>query len=212
MQLVVMGAGGHAREVLDVLEAVAGEGDPRDWTVLYAEPGATSPEAAGLVRARGYALVDALPGDATHFLAAVGDPVLRRRLADLAGRAGLAPGRALSPSATVPVEHGGVPGLVCFPRSHVSTGVTLGAHCHLNTGCQVSHDVRIGDFATLGPGVLLAGAVVVEPEAFLGIGAVVLPGRRVGRGAVVGAGAVVVRDVAPGATVAGNPARPLRPR
>lgn len=209
MRLVVMGAGGHAREVLDVLEA---DGHPRGTTVLYAEPGTTSPAAADLVRARGYALVDTLPGDATHFLPAVGDPALRRRLADSAGRAGLAPGRAVSPLATVPAEHAGVPGLVCFPHGHVSTGVTLDAHCHLNTGCRLSHDVRIGEFATIGPGVLLAGAVVVEPDAFLGIGAIVLPGRRVGRGAVVGAGAVVVHDVEPGTTVAGNPARPLRPR
>jgi UDP-2-acetamido-3-amino-2,3-dideoxy-glucuronate N-acetyltransferase len=45
--------------------------------------------------------------------------------------------------------------------------------------------------------------------ASIGSGATILGGVRVGRGATVGAGAVVTRDVAPGTTVVGNPARPL---
>lgn len=212
MTLLVMGAGGHAREVLDVLEAAAGGPAAVESTSLYAEPGATSAAAADLVRARGYRLLDHIPEDATHYLPAVGDPGLRRHFAEVAEGAGLAPGRAVSPLAAVPPSLSDVPGLVCFAGTLVSTNVTLGRHCHLNLGCRISHDVRIGDFATVSPGVLLTGAVTVEDGVFLGAGAVVLPGRRIGRGAVVGAGAVVVRDVCPGSTVAGNPARPLRVR
>jgi acetyltransferase-like isoleucine patch superfamily enzyme len=50
---------------------------------------------------------------------------------------------------------------------------------------------------------------VVERRATLGSGAIVLGGIRIGEGAVVGAGAVVTRDVAPGMSIAGNPARLL---
>ena len=45
--------------------------------------------------------------------------------------------------------------------------------------------------------------------ALIGAGAVLLPGITIGEGAMVGAGAVVTKDVAPGTTVIGNPARPL---
>jgi acetyltransferase EpsM len=203
-----MGAGGHAREVLDVLESLP-DGAAGQRTTFFAEPGVTSAAAAALLRARGHEPLDALPADATHYLPAVGDPGLRRRFMTQAEERGLVAAQALSPMATVPDELRETPGLVAFPRSHVSTNVSLGRHCHLNLGCQISHDGRLGEFVTLSPGVLLAGAVVVEDDAFLGVGAVVLPGRRIGRGAVVGAGAVVVRDVAPGTTVAGNPARLL---
>jgi acetyltransferase-like isoleucine patch superfamily enzyme len=51
---------------------------------------------------------------------------------------------------------------------------------------------------------------VVEQGASLGSGAVVLGSLRIGAGALVGAGAVVTRDVAPGETVVGSPARPIR--
>jgi acetyltransferase-like isoleucine patch superfamily enzyme len=49
----------------------------------------------------------------------------------------------------------------------------------------------------------------VEREASIGSGAVILGGLRIGSGALVGAGAIVTRDVDAGATVAGEPARPL---
>ena len=50
---------------------------------------------------------------------------------------------------------------------------------------------------------------MVEDEASIGSGATILGGVRIGAGALVGAGAVVTKDVAPGATVVGNPARQL---
>ncbi|MEW6754952.1 MAG: acyltransferase [Candidatus Latescibacterota bacterium] len=54
---------------------------------------------------------------------------------------------------------------------------------------------------------LVSCPVQIEDGAWIGIGAIVLKGVRIGRGARVGAGAVVTRDVPPGRTVAGNPAR-----
>lgn len=57
-----------------------------------------------------------------------------------------------------------------------------------------------------------AERVTIGPDAWIGRAAIVLPGRTIGTGAIVGAGAVVTRDVAPYTIVAGNPARPIRPR
>ncbi|MCP8937365.1 chloramphenicol acetyltransferase [Alsobacter sp. SYSU M60028] len=55
-------------------------------------------------------------------------------------------------------------------------------------------------------------AVAIGHDVWIGHGAVILPGRSIGTGAVVAAGAIVTKDVAPYTIVAGNPARPVRPR
>jgi sugar O-acyltransferase (sialic acid O-acetyltransferase NeuD family) len=212
MQLLVMGAGGHAREVLDLLETALGKPAAGVHNALFAEPGTTSETAVELVRARGYGITAAVPKTATQYLAAVGVPHVRRRLSQIAERHGLRPGSAVSPLTFLPPEIAGAPGLVCFAGTHVSTNVTFGEHCHLNQMCSVSHDVRMGDFVTLSPGVVLTGGVEVDDDVFIGAGAVVVPGVHVGREAVIGAGAVVLKSVAPGSTVVGNPARPLERR
>ena len=67
---------------------------------------------------------------------------------------------------------------------------------------------------TFAPAVRCNGNIVIEDHAYIGTGAVIKQGQPdrplvIGRGAVVGMGAVVTKNVPPGVTVVGNPARPL---
>ena len=96
---------------------------------------------------------------------------------------------------------------------YVNCGVVIGSHVRLgrfafiNRAAIVGHHVELDEFVSVGPGANIGSLVRIGRGALIGTGAVIASGVRVGAGAGVGVGAVVLRDVAPGVTVLGNPAR-----
>src|SRR5690606_3300929 len=91
----------------------------------------------------------------------------------------------------------------------VSSGVDcqIGSYGFIDQETLIGHDAVIGDYVHIGPRCLLAGYVKVGKGVVINSGAMLARGISVGDGAVIGMGAVVFKDVPPGATVAGNPAR-----
>jgi UDP-2-acetamido-3-amino-2,3-dideoxy-glucuronate N-acetyltransferase len=118
------------------------------------------------------------------------------------------------------------------PFVEIQRGAVVGASCKIQSHTFICDGVRIGDGVFVGHGVMFVNdkrprattddgtlqtdadwelvETHVEDGASLGSGAVILGGVRIGNGALVGAGAVVTKDVAPGETVLGSPAR-VRP-
>ena len=148
-----------------------------------------------------------LPGSDRRFVVAVGLERARQRLVRHLPDGCFVVAR--HPAAQIGPEVSLGPGAMLIGPLSITTDVTIGAHALINPGCTVAHDCHVGAFASLGPNVALAGGVIVGEGASLGAGAVVAPKCRIGAWAVVGAGAVVIRDVVPGCTVVGVPAREL---
>ncbi len=106
-------------------------------------------------------------------------------------------------------------GAILSPFVTLTSNIRIGRHFHANLYSYVEHDCVIGDFVTFGPAAKCNGNIHIHDHAYIGSGAVIKQGRPgapliIGRGATVGMGAVVTRDVPPGVTVVGNPARPLQ--
>jgi sugar O-acyltransferase (sialic acid O-acetyltransferase NeuD family) len=108
-------------------------------------------------------------------------------------------------------------GVVICAGTILTTNIVVGDYVQLNLDCTIGHDVRLGDYATLAPGVHVSGYVYIGRRVYIGTGAVIINGTEsspviIGDDAVVGAGACVTRSVDPATTVVGVPAKPLAKR
>lgn len=209
---VGLGAGGHAKVVLDGLllgsdVEIVGLLDPR--------PELRGREVCGVSVLGPDELLPALAEDGvTHaFVGAgsTGDAALRRRLFELLLERGLQPLEAIHPAASVSPRARLGRGVTIMAGAVVAADSSVGDNAIVNTGALVDHDCSIGPHAHVAPGACLAGDVSIADAAHVGLGACISNGVTVGADAIVGAGAVVIRDVQPGITVAGVPAREISP-
>ena len=208
--IIIVGAGGFGREVLDVIRTMNSNEPCWDFRGFVADD---RPDLEVLARlgAEWLGPVDtylARP-NADGYVIGVGDPHARRALADQFDAQGLVAQTLVHPSATFGEDVEMDPGSVICSHVSITTNVRLGSHVHVNLNSTVGHDCRIGDFVTINPLVAVSGDVTIAPMATMGTHSSILQGLLVGTGAFVGAGAVVTKDVDPDMTVVGVPARPL---
>lgn len=210
IQVVVLGAGGHARVLIEILRL---QGGVELVGILDPDVQRWSTDLQGVSIRGGDDLLPALvAAGATHFalgVAGVGPNPARAKLHDTACRQGLRPLAAIHPAAMVSSHAEVGAGAQLFPAAIVNAGARIGICAIVNSGAIVEHDAVVGDFAHVASGACLAGGVFVGAGAFIGAGATVIQGVRIGAGALVAAGAVVIRDVPKNTLVVGVPARIL---
>jgi sugar O-acyltransferase (sialic acid O-acetyltransferase NeuD family) len=204
--LILVGAGGHARVLLDALElsgakviglvdadaSLAG-GNVMGYPVL-GDDGALaqySPGSVSLVNAIGS--VDSMQG--------------RKAVYEKLRRAGHIFASVLHPSATLSRHARLAAGVQVMAGAVVQSGASLGEDTIVNTGATVDHDCRVGAHVHIAPGVTLSGDVHIGDETHVGAGATVIQGARIGARCMIAAGAVVTGGVRDGASVKGLPAR-----
>jgi len=200
---VVLGSGGHAKVVVDIL---LDRGDVDLAGCVTADASVTS-----LLGLPVLGTDDVLPGllssGVTHAFVAVGENRVRAKLQRRAQALGFFLVNAASRHAVLSTRVKLGLGIAIMPGAVVNVDTVVGDGAIINTGATVDHDGNIGAFAHVGPGSSLAGNVTVGEGAFLGAGTTVIPQRSIGAWATTGAGAVIVRDLPDGVLAVGVPAR-----
>lgn len=203
---MIVGAGGHGREVLGLVLA-AGEGHTVagfvDDAPLQGREVDSKPVLGTIAwlteRVVGYRVV-----------VAIGDNRARKVVAARLSAAGATFATVVAGDATVsPFARIGS-GAMLFDGVAVNSGAVIGAHAILNLHATASHDSHVGEYAHLASGVRLAGGAEVGEGCELGAGAVVNPGVTVGAWTVIGSNAAVVRDIPAGVVAVGVPARVVK--
>ncbi|MDA7415485.1 acetyltransferase [Xenophilus arseniciresistens] len=210
----VYGASGCGRGVMPLARAQLMRAGVPVERLVFVDDAATAPNVNGQ-RALRYEEFLQTPASERHAVLAIANSKVREQLALRLAADGV---HAWTVSAENVVRMDDVvlgEGAALSPFVTLTSNIRIGRHFHANLYSYVEHDCVIGDFVTFAPGVKCNGNVVIEDHAYVGAGAVIkqgVPGKPlvIGRGAVVGMGAVVTRSVPAGATVVGNPARPMK--
>ncbi len=103
-------------------------------------------------------------------------------------------------------------GTIVCAGAVINAGTHIGEHCIINTRASVDHDNCLEDFVSIAPGATLGGRVVIRTGAIISLGANVIHSIEVGEHSIVGAGALVLDDIEPRMIAVGLPARKLRDR
>jgi sugar O-acyltransferase (sialic acid O-acetyltransferase NeuD family) len=210
---VILGAGGFAREVLDIFEArnAAGHADEMLGFVVDAEYGQPGVLVNDKPILGGF---DWLADHARDVLAVcgVGDPAVRRRMVLRAREAGARFGNAMHPNAILTRRVTLGEGVIITAGCIFTNQIRVGHHVQVNLDCTIGHDAILEDFVTLAPGVHVSGNVTLREGAYVGTAANIIEKKTIGAWSVVGAGSVVTSDVPPNATVVGVPGKVIKTR
>lgn len=213
-RLVILGAGGFAREVLDVADAIeaARPGTLRVEGFVSEREDEWGDERNGLPVLGGFEWLASAPRAELHVVCGIGAPAVRRRVTERCEALGLSFATLVHPRATLgrAVEIG--TGSIVTAGVVLTNQIRVGRHVHLNLNATVGHDAEIADLATIAPGVNVSGNVHVGEGVDLGTGAAILQRVRIGAWSVVGAGAVVHRDLPACCTAVGVPAEVIKTR
>jgi sugar O-acyltransferase (sialic acid O-acetyltransferase NeuD family) len=208
--LVLLAASGLAREVMASVTTAA----VFDVIGLLDDDPDRRGSAVGSATVVG-GIADAVQYPEAQFVVCAGRGAVRERIVARLAELGIGEeryGTVIDRTAVVPA--GCTVGAGSILLSHVSltADVMVGRHAILMPQVVLTHDNRIDDYATICAGVTLGGNVRVGRAAYLGMNAAVRQEVGVGEYATLGMGSVLLRDLPPGRTWAGVPARDLGTR
>lgn len=207
--LVLIGAGGLAREAVEAIRATNAVRPTWDLLGFLDDDPVKHGSVIGGVTVLGdVASLDEFPDAAIVLCPGRPDNYISRRL--LAERLALDTDRyatIIHPTATVGVTCAVGSGSVLLAHVDLTADVAVGQHVVVMPQVVLTHDTRVGDWATLASGVLVGGSCQIGRAAYVGAGACLREGIRVGESALIGMGSVVTRDVPAERMWFGTPAR-----
>jgi sugar O-acyltransferase (sialic acid O-acetyltransferase NeuD family) len=187
--IVLIGASGHCKVIIEIIEQTQGT-----IKAIY-DAGLSASSLLGYPVQAGDPVED-------NTIIAIGSNAKRKQIADsLPVRFAT----AVHPRANISTRCSIGAGSVVMAGATINSETVIGTHCIINTNASVDHDCIISDFAHISPNASLAGNVTVGEGAQVGIGSTVIQGVKIGKWAIIGAGSVVTRDVPDFAVVVGVP-------
>lgn len=198
--VIIIGAGGHAKVIADILEF-------QDRTILgflddnFEKQPLRFPLLGRPMDAPKFA-------EAAEFIFGIGANSIREGMvAKLSNLVKFT--SAVHPNAMVANDVTIDQGTVVMAGATINTGSRIGAHCIINTAASVDHDCLLGDFVHVSPGAHLGGTVEIGERSWIGLGGLVINNRTICADVLIGAGGLVLKDISEPGIYVGVPVRKL---
>lgn len=205
--LVIFGAGGHAKVVVDAIER---QQVYEIALLVDADKARVGTHLSGYEVLAEEVGLSAMSQGISHAIVAIGDNTARRQVAARAREAGFVLATVIHPAAVVARSVQVGDGSLVMSGVIINAEATVGENVILNTGAVIEHDCKIGSHVHIAPHATLCGGVTVGSGSLVGAAATVLVGVRIGSDVVVGAASTVLADIADNSKVVGSPSRTIK--
>lgn len=205
--VVILGAGGHAKVLLSLLQAIGAQ------VRGVCDPGLVAASVStwrGIPVLGGDEALEHLDPSITGLVNGMGQVVgssRRRSLFESLCAKGFTFPALVHPTAWVDASVKLHAGVQVMAGAVIQPDAMIGANTIVNTGARIDHDCIIAEHVHVAPGAVLCGGVTVACGAFIGAGSTTIQGLSIGESCIVGAGAVLVRDLQAGHLAVGSPVR-----
>jgi UDP-perosamine 4-acetyltransferase len=208
LPVIILGAGGHAKVLIDALRLQSVE----LLGVTDAAAEKIGQMLLGVPVIGGDAEVNQYSAEKIRLVNGVGSVrvnTLRRQLFEQFKNEGYQFASVIHPSVIIACDVELSEGVQIMAGAVLQAGCRIGKNVVINTRATVDHDCQIGDHVHIASGATLSGGVEIGANSHVGAGATVIQCIRVGCNSIVAAGATVIRDVPDNVTVAGVPAKEI---
>ena len=199
MKTFLIGASGHAKVVIEILEnnniEIAGLFDK-------------NAEIKQLFDYKCFVEIDENKIGQSKFIVAIGNNLIRKNI--VKSNKDLTYDIAIDPSANISKRAKIKEGSVVMKGVSINSSVKIGAHCIINTNSSIDHDCILEDYVHISPNSALAGNVKVGEGTHIGTGVNIIPNLNIGKWCIIGAGAVIINDVPDYSVVVGNPGKIIK--
>lgn len=194
--LVILGAGGHAKVIADIAKKSG-------YRVLgFLDDNAKAKEILCMpVLGK---IEDCVKFPECEFVIAIGNNAVRKAICE---KYPLRFATLIHPSAQIGMDVNIGEGTVIMANAVVNPSAVIGKHSIINTSSVVEHDCSVGDFVHISPRAVLCGTVTVGDNVHIGTGATVINNITICGDSMIGAGATVVKNITEKGTYIGIPAK-----
>lgn len=210
-KIVIIGAGGFAREVAWLIEEINNKNEEWDLLGFIEEGNKNLGSVLNNYKILGdFKWIVDSSIDNLFYVCAVGDPKLKQKFSKVAENLNLKPATLIHPNAKMSNYNMIGKGTIICAGCIITVNTQIGKHVIINIDSTIGHDAIIGDYSTILPSVNISGNVKIGTGCNIGTSAAIINKITIGCNTIIGAGATVTKDLPGNCTAVGTPAKPIK--